>query len=42
MFINERYTYKIKRNKIKMRFSKKFKKIIFRDFYIKISLFTLK
>ena len=42
MFINERYVYKIKFNEIKMRFFKDFKKIIFRDFHIKISLFALK
>ena len=42
MFINERYAYKIKLNKIKMRLFKNLKKIIFRDLYIKVSSFTLK
>ena len=32
MFINDRYIYIIKFNKIKMRFFKNLKKVIFRDF----------
>ena len=42
MFENKRYNYNIIFNKIKMRLSLYVKKFIFRDFFIKVSLFILR
>ena len=41
MFMNERQNYNIKLNKTKMRISIHVKKFIFRDLFIKVSLFVL-
>lgn len=42
MLINERYTYNMLINKVKMRLFIYIKKPIFRDLYIKVSSFALK